>query len=228
MDSVTTSVSIDTIPLRISDADATHKIILNISRMMLRRGHLSIDKYCTDDKIDDKKLGDLIGNGKYDQDIYKIKLDVGIPSVAQVADFDENILVVTIAPFGVADITNNVFFSEFMGTFAKNHKIIVFTDITDKVLSVADKKPNIEIFDKEYLMSDIMAHDSQPAHCEIVSKADLQYIINPKYAKILKNDPLARYYGAKKGDIIRIVRGSINNGIEFAYRKVVDPKPVFR
>ena len=39
--------------------------------------------------------------------------------------------------------------------------------------------------------------------------------------KILVNDPIARFYGAKVGDLFKIIRPSVTSGKEIDYRMVI-------
>ena len=105
---------------------------------------------------------------------------------------------------------------------------IAFYEASYKVLNTGDKKPNLEVFDKNSLLIDLMDYFCSPVSCQVLRQEDIQHITNPKLAKILRNDPMARYYRAKKGMIMRIVRRSINNGVEVAYRRVIDGKQVFK
>lgn len=144
------------------------------------------------------------------------------------ADFDGTSVIVKIIPQVVKDITNSPLLNDFFKTYPNNHKIVVFDGLADKVYSLLNKKRNIEVFDRDYLMIDLMAHTGAPVWCELVTEKDIAYITNPKIAKIHENDPLCRYYNGKKGMIMRIISPSLNNSEEIRYRKIIEPKPVFK
>ena len=51
---------------------------------------------------------------------------------------------------------------------------------------------------------------------------------DPEFMEKKKQAALARYYDAKRGNILRITRPSINNSVEIALRRVIEPKPFFK
>ena len=92
-----------------------------------------------------------------------------------------------------------------------------------------NKKKNIEVFDRDFFMLDLMSHVCAPTSCNFLTEEEvLEYIDNPKIAKIHENDPLTRYYNGKRGQILRIIRPSLNNSIEVGMRRVIEAKSVFK
>lgn len=147
---------------------------------------------------------------------------------AEILEFDSMHVVIKIIPQVVKDISNSTILNEFLKTYNKNHKIVVFDGMTDKVFNSLSRKKNIEVFDRDYFMIDLMSVEFAPIGCEIVSSKRIGYILNPKISKMHENDPVARYYNGKRGEYIRIVRPSLNNSAEIAYSKIIEPKPVFK
>jgi len=139
-------------------------------------------------------------------------------------EFDGTTVIVKLIPQVVKDITNSPILKDFLNTYNKNHKIVVFDGVAPKAYTVLSKKKNIEVFDKDFLMIDLMSHQDAPIGCDFVIPEDINYITNPKFSKIHENDPLCQYYNGKFGMIMRIVRQSQNNSKEVAYRKVKEPK----
>jgi hypothetical protein len=220
------------IPLVKDEETVRLTILTNICKMMVRRGNMSIEQYSLPDKLghfDDKLFLDLFKD-RTDSNIYEIPMNVHLLNEKKnkQTEFDGSKLIVRIIPQSIADISNNTMFLDFMKTYSAYHRILVFYEVADKVFNSAEKKPNLEIFDRNSLMIDLMAYSCSPIECRIIQPDEIGHMINPKHAKILQNDPLAKYYNAKKGNIIRIVRRSINNGREVGYRKVIDSKPVFK
>jgi len=211
-------------------------ILTNICRMMCRRGRMDMLKYQIDgDPLNDfdNKLIERLFAENNDTQTYIIQMDTPFVNESKKKDdFDGKQLVVKFIPQIVADIQNNVTYLDFMKQYNKYHKILVFNEALDKVFNSAEKKHNLEIFDKNSLMIDLMSYGCSPLRCNIIKNdkidEELGHLGNPKVARILRNDPMAKYYNAKKGDIIRIIRRSIINGHEVAYRRVVDSKQVFR
>lgn len=143
-------------------------------------------------------------------------------------EFDGSKLVVKIIPQKITDITNSHIIKDFLRSYAKYHKIMVFDGIAEKAYSSIRAKHNLEGFTEKELMIDLMSHMCAPDSASIINENDLQYIINPKFSKMHENDPLSRYYYAKKGEIMRIVRVSANNSLDVGYRRIIEAKPIFK
>lgn len=219
-------------------------ILTNLCRMLVKRGYMDINKYKSK-KIDENKemyvSNDHIDNSlflpfieKYvDNNTYVIELDNPYrdqreDKAESKIDFDGLSVVVKIITQTVKDISNSTLLNDFFKTYSKHHKIIIFDGMADKVYNLLSKKKNVEVFDRDFLMIDLMSHVCAPLSCEFVTKEDINYIINPKLEKIHENDPLVRYYNGKKGQILRTKRASLNNSVETAYKKIIDARFVFK
>lgn len=228
-------------------------VLSNICRMMIRRGVLDINKHTNKnpgsgpsesgdieqiskmDPIDNNSFLKHIGK-RSDNGVYVIPTDVHFKDDMlrtdegkrkdENIDFDGSKLVVKIIPQKITDITNSQIINDFLKTHVNHHKLMVFDSISEKAHASIRKHYNLEAFDKDSLMMDLMSYICAPIGCMLVNTSDMKHIINPKIAKIHENDPMARYYSAKKGDIVRIIRASANNSMDVAYRRVIDPKPV--
>jgi DNA-directed RNA polymerase subunit H (RpoH/RPB5) len=227
-------------------------VLTNICRMMVTRGYIDADKYKRDPEkpvnkdakqsiIEQLSANDKIDNSLFlpfietriDNNTYIIPLDTPYRDQREEkgeanVEFDGSVVIVKIIPQILKDISNSPLLNEFFKQYNKNHKIIVFDGMADKVYNVLSKKKNVEVFDRNYLMIDLMSHRGAPVSCSLVTNEDIKYITNLKIAKILENDPMCRYYNGKKGLIIRVVRTSLNNSEEIVYRKVIEPKSVFK
>lgn len=222
-------------------------VLTNICRMLINRGYMNKDKYTKStnsksnqkslanslesDDIDHDKFLPFIGD-RVDNNTYIIPLDKPYPDDREgkkdvKEEFDGSVLVVKLISQVVKDITNSPILNDFFKSYDKNRKIVVFDGMAYKVYTSMRKQKNVEVFDRKSLMIDIMKHDGAPISCSFVTEDDIKHITNPKLPKIHENDPTCRYYGGKTGYIMRIVRPSINNSKEIAYRRVDDPKPVF-
>lgn len=212
-------------------------VLTNICRMMVTRGYMDKDKYTKNDENGNNKIDNALFlpfiDTRVDNNTYIIPLDTPFRDQREgkgdaTVEFDGSSVIIKIIPQVVKDISNSPLLNDFFKTYNKNHKIIVFDGMADKVYNVLSKKRNVEVFDRDYLMIDLMSHKCAPVSCSIVTEDDINYITNPKIAKILENDPLCRYYNGKKSSIIRVVRSSLNNSEEVVYRKVIEPKSVFK
>ena len=106
------------------------------------------------------------------------------------------------------------------------HKIIIAKDVAKKVVKqIVGEYSNAEFFFESEFMEDIPAKTFIPEHhllgseekAELVSKFSENDI-----GRILVTDVMSRYYGAKIGDIFRIVRPSFTAGKNIYYRRVVN------
>ncbi len=226
-------------------------VLTNICRMLVTRGYMDAKKYgvFTDkigleekSRVDQVSRIDHINNylflpfieTRVDNNVYIIPLDTKYDEQKESKDkdkdnnFNGDSVIVKIIPQVVKDITNSAMLNDFFKTYNSYHSIIVFDGMADKVYSILSKKKNIEVFARDYFMIDLMSHDCAPISCNFVTGDELNYMKNAKIAKIHENDPLVRYYNGKKGNIIRIVRPSLNNSAESACRRVIEPKLVFK
>lgn len=107
-------------------------------------------------------------------------------------------------------------------------KIIVVKEINKKAIQyVYNTFPNAEVFIENELLINLIDHDLVPEH-EILSKEECDELLENYNAKkrnlpkILKTDPVARYYNMKPGDICKIIRPSEQSGFVAFYRLVVN------
>jgi len=238
--------------LYFSDEKIRLTILTNICRMMVTRGYMDANKYkrypekqinekdTTRNIVEQPSANDKIDNSLFlpfietrvDNNTYVIPLDYPYRDQREgtneaTTDFDGKSVIVKIIPQSVKDISNSPLVNDFFKTYTNNHKIIVFDEMADKVYTMLSKKKNVEVFNRDYLMIDLMSHIGAPVSCSLVTENDIRYILNPKIEKTHRNDPLCRYYDGRRGQIMRIVRSSLNNSEDIAYRRIIDAKPVF-
>ena len=113
-----------------------------------------------------------------------------------------------------------------------NHVIFVYkSDMTTFAKQFLNENFNdtirIELFSYKELIFNIMKHEYVPHH-EIVSqnkKLDLMKAFKitkeGQFPKILQTDPVVKYLGGKKGDLIKIYRNSEITGTSIYYRLCV-------
>lgn len=84
---------------------------------------------------------------------------------------------------------------------------------------------NIEIFLQKNLTFNITKHELVPKHV-LLNENEIQEVIDkyntPKnmFPKMNSDDPVAKYYGAKSGDMFKIYRKSHSVGKTIAYRMI--------
>lgn len=115
---------------------------------------------------------------------------------------------------------------------AENDTLIIIThdkitnEIFDEFLETIYQKHNIfiQIFWIETLMVDITKHKLVPNH-SIIQTEEKEQLLKKynlvSYSQlpiIMKNDPVAKYYGGKRGDVFKINRPSETAGEYITYR----------
>jgi DNA-directed RNA polymerase subunit H (RpoH/RPB5) len=110
--------------------------------------------------------------------------------------------------------------------------IFVIKEITHPVQKEADKDSyrNVELFYYDDLQFNKTHNIYVPRH-ELLSEEDAaavakSYSMTPEeFFKVIPNllvsDPMAKYYGLREGDICKIYRKSVTNGISVVYRGVI-------
>ena len=98
------------------------------------------------------------------------------------------------------------------------------TQQAKKILQEISKELPIEVFTESDLVVNITEHELVPKHI-LLSEADKKLLLE-KYRikdpnqlpKILLSDPVARYLGLKRGDVVKIIRKSETAGKYITYR----------
>lgn len=84
---------------------------------------------------------------------------------------------------------------------------------------------NVELFLQKRLTFNITKHESVPKHIlltdEEIEEIEKKYNCSKTmFPKMYRDDPVAKYYGAKNGDMFKIIRKSYSVGQTIAYRIV--------
>ena len=106
------------------------------------------------------------------------------------------------------------------------HKIIIAKDVAKKVVKqIMNDYKNAEFFFESEMLEDIPSKIFIPEH-EIIIGDERKEILDKfnenELAHIKLTDRMARYYGAKIGDIFKITRASFTSGKNIFYRRVVN------
>jgi len=114
--------------------------------------------------------------------------------------------------------------SDFFKDYSNFKKILVASDYNNKTLSSVLQNHS-QIFRESTMMIDIISNEIQPKF-ELLSPEEMKrvkeeyHITDYTIPKLLKTDPVAKYFGLKKGEVIRIVRPSQISGLSISYRIV--------
>ena len=94
-----------------------------------------------------------------------------------------------------------------------------------KVNSASKPTLIVESFQEDELVVDITEHELVPEH-QLLKPSEKAYLLQRygleerQLPRIQKHDPVARYFGAQKGEVFRIVRNSETAGKYVTYRIV--------
>lgn len=114
--------------------------------------------------------------------------------------------------------------SDFINEYSDHKNIIVAKEFNTKIIQFVSNK-STQIFSESTLLSDLISHELQPQFI-ILTPDEIQtvmaeYNINIySMKKIFKSDPVTKYYGLKKGNVLKIIRKSPISGLQIDYRIV--------
>ena len=101
--------------------------------------------------------------------------------------------------------------------------INVPTPASVKSFAAVEKEVTVEIFLEENLLVNITKHELVPQHV-LLSKLEKKQLLEryrlkeSQLPRIQKDDPVARYFGLKKGNVVKIIRRSETSGRYASYR----------
>jgi DNA-directed RNA polymerase subunit H (RpoH/RPB5) len=103
-------------------------------------------------------------------------------------------------------------------------KFVILKDVGKKIIKQLQEYPNVEYFTFLEMMEDVPSKHFIPEHRVLNEKE--KKIVDEKFSisnlpVILTTDFMARYYNAKKGDVVKIIRLNRNSGISVIYRQVL-------
>jgi DNA-directed RNA polymerase I, II, and III subunit RPABC1 len=116
--------------------------------------------------------------------------------------------------------------ANFLNKNVDAHKFIIVNKLSPKAMKQILEFKNTEIFTLDELLIVIIDHNIVPQHILLTEDEKNKYFSvfnhHPRdMKKMLINDPVARFYGAKVGDLFKIIRSSITSGKEIDYRIVI-------
>ena len=207
------------IPVRKDPEMIRIEVLSNLIKMFSERGYINRDNIKTNiNKI--KKPEST--------DIYVINLDKPMLPEGTNANknFNGKTLAVRIVHQKIVGITKIPVIKEFLDNFPLQHKVFIFTDISDKAKTTLMNVPNTEVFTEPFLMINLVEHIDSPKY-EVLSDKEIEelqqsYMLQKKeIPKILTSDPVVSYFNLKRGQVIRIIRSSEQSCFAVAYRIVI-------
>jgi DNA-directed RNA polymerase I, II, and III subunit RPABC1 len=106
------------------------------------------------------------------------------------------------------------------------HKFVIINRLSDRAIKQILEYKNTEVFTMDELLIVVIDHYLVPQHILLSSEEKESYLTTFNHQlrdmkKILVNDPIAKFYGAKVGDMFKIIRPSITAGKDIDYRIVI-------
>lgn len=196
-------------------------VLTNTIKMLTERGLLKGDKIKSNvDKLLSKDATDAI---------YEIELDKDVELEGDDKDngITSKIFALKIIPKKITAVSKTHGINEFLNKYKNNSKMIIVKSISKKANQyIVGNYPNTQIFMEEELMINIVDNVLVPKH-EVLPREEAE-VFYQKYnckkknmPKILTEDPVAKYYDMKPGDICKITRPSETSGFFRSYRLVV-------
>ena len=106
------------------------------------------------------------------------------------------------------------------------HKFVIINRLSDRAVKQILEYKNTEVFTMDELLIVVIDHYLVPQHILLSPEEKENYLTTFNHQirdmkKILLNDPIAKFYGAKVGDMFKIIRPSITAGKDIDYRIVI-------
>ena len=142
------------------------------------------------------------------------------------SNYENNNIAIKIIYNNINTIKDHNEIENFLDKYNKYHKFFVVTSLSKKAYKQFDEFPQTEVFQEIELMVNILEHDLQPKFRLLNKKEVEEYFESFQNKKremprILDSDPVSRYFGAKNGDIIEIIRPSVTSIDAITFRIVV-------
>ncbi len=156
----------------------------------------------------------------------KLGEDVSTKSIFKIVLADKTEYGIYLVSAKLTSIVQGTPLDDYLNNNIDVHKIIVARDVAKKVVKqIVGEYKNAEFFFESDMLEDIPAKIFIPEHQLMAEeeKAELlEKFAEHELGRLLITDMMARYYGAKIGDIFRIIRPSFTAGKNVYYRRVVN------
>lgn len=174
----------------------------------------------------EKYINNLISNDNDDME-YIIQLDKAKNYNTEIPNKK---VYIKIFDYKISSINKTSPIGEFISKYDKEYKFIVVQDINARSEDIVESyNTQVEIFKFNKLQLDITEHDLVPQHI-VLTKEEGEEVLESYRARkrdmplIRSNDPVAKYYNMKPGEIVKIIRPSPVTGEAISYRLVIKSK----
>lgn len=198
--------SLNLVPIQKDVDDIEETILTNVVKMLTNRKLLNKNDL-------DKNIKSVLDQ-KPDDFMYKIKIDKGE-------------IFVKLMLQNITTVGKTTGISEFLVSYKNKKSILVVKSITKTPLNiVTNRYEDTELFLEKDLMIDKVEYNLVPKFEILNEQEKKEYFDNYNVTKtgslkISYKDPAVKYYGAKPGDVLRVIRPSEASGFSVAYRLVV-------
>jgi DNA-directed RNA polymerase subunit H (RpoH/RPB5) len=194
-----------------------YSIIMNLEYETSEKTQIILMNIC-------KMLRDrrMIKNSK---ELYSIIKNIG-DNLEVNFNYESKNIAIKIIYNSITTIKDSNDIENFLDKYSKYHKFIVITSLSKKAFKQFDEYPLTEVFQEIELMVNVLEHDLQPKF-RLLTKSEVDEYFKTfenkkrEMPRIVDSDPVARYFGAKIGDIFEIIRPSVTTGESITYRIVV-------
>ena len=148
-------------------------------------------------------------------------------------DLDEILFTIDDKKYGIkfisaflTTIKKEVSIENFLDKNIDVHKFIIINKLSDRAIKQILEYKNTEVFTMDELLVVVIDHNYVPLHILLSEDDKNEYLATFKHhlrdmKKILVRDPVARFYGAKVGDMFKIIRPCMTSGMDIDYRVVI-------
>jgi DNA-directed RNA polymerase I, II, and III subunit RPABC1 len=199
-----------------------------MSTQILNTDDIIINK---NDKIQTviKTLCRIISERKYSNKSLKEIFDKLKPLIND----DQLVFTIDDKKFGIKFVSNflttikkEASIENFLEKNADVHKFVIINRLSDRAVKQILEYKNTEVFTMDELLIVVIDHYLVPQHILLSPEEKENYLTTFNHQirdmkKILLNDPIAKFYGAKVGDMFKIIRPSITAGKDIDYRIVI-------
>lgn len=162
----------------------------------------------------------------WSEEYKKLSNDLATKSIFQIQLTDKTNYSIYLVNAKLSSIVQGTPLDDYLSNNIDIHKIIIARDVAKKtVKQIVGEYKNAEFFFESEMLEDIPSKVFIPEHqlMKPEEKAELlDKFSESELARIFLTDIMARYYGAKIGDIFRIIRPSFTAGKNVFYRKVIN------
>jgi len=195
---------------------------------LLNTDNIIINK---NDKIETviKTICRIISERKYSNKSVKELFD----KLKSLINDDQMLFTIDDKKFGIKFIPNflttikkETSIENFLDKNSEVHKFVIISRLSDRAIKQILEYKNTEVFTIDELLVVVIDHYLVPQHILLSPEEKENYLNTFNHQirdmkKILVNDPISKFYGAKVGDMFKIIRPSITAGKDIDYRIVI-------